>query len=68
MLTAFSPRILVIFDMGFSGVMRSAMTSVFFFDLARLNSASSNILEPFSGSSIIILTKPNSPASAIDKA
>ncbi len=68
MFTAASPRILVIFEMGFSWVMSMAMTSVFFLDFARLNSDSSSILLPLSGSSMIMRTKPNSPASAMDNA
>jgi len=36
-----SPKIFVIFESGFCSEMKVAVTSVFFFDLARLNSASS---------------------------
>jgi hypothetical protein len=60
-----SPKILVIFESVFCSEIKVAMTSVFFLDLARLNSASSRSLEAFAGSSVINRTKPNSPASAM---
>ena len=68
MFIEFSPRIFVILEIGFFSVISMAVTSVFFFDFARLNSASSSIFWAFSGLSVTILIKPNSPASAIDNA
>ena len=68
MFTAFSPRILVIFEIGFFSVMRMAVTSVFFLDFARLKFASSRVRDAFSGSAVIMRITPNSPASAMDNA
>ncbi len=68
MFTALSPKILVIFEIGFFSVIRIAVTSVFFFDLARLKSDSSSVCAAFSGSAVTMRTTPYSPASAMLRA
>src|SRR3990170_1291029 len=68
MFNPLSPKTFVILETLSFSVIRITITSMFFLDFARLNSASSRIFVALAGSSVINLTKPNSPASAIDNA
>lgn len=68
MLMAFSPKIWVIFEMGFSLVTKMAVTSVFFLALDTLKLASSSAVAAFWGSAVIMRMTPNSPDSAMQRA
>lgn len=68
MFSPMSPKILVILDTFSFSVIRITVTSMFFLAFAKLKSASSRTFVALVGFPVIRRTKPNSPASAIDRA